>query len=151
MTPTFKKLNLKEGQSIVVLNAPKSFELELAGLTGFEVARDLQEGGQLTFGIAFAVSNAERDRVSRVFASAAQGDAVIWVAYPKGSSKRYECEFNRDTGWCVFAGAGFEAVRQVAIDEDWSALRFRRVQFIKTFSRSPERAATAIGKARTAR
>jgi len=26
---------------------------------------------------------------------------------------------------------GFETVRAVAIDEDWSALRFRRVEFIK--------------------
>jgi hypothetical protein len=26
---------------------------------------------------------------------------------------------------------GFDALRQIAIDEDWSALRFRRVEFIK--------------------
>ena len=31
--------------------------------------------------------------------------------------------------------AGFEPVRMVAIDEDWSALRFRRVEFIKTMNR----------------
>src|SRR5713101_8045074 len=29
----------------------------------------------------------------------AQGDAVVWFAYPKGTSKRYKCEINRDTGW----------------------------------------------------
>lgn len=26
---------------------------------------------------------------------------------------------------------GFDSVRQIAIDEDWSALRFRRAEFIK--------------------
>ena len=31
---------------------------------------------------------------------------------------------------------GFEPVRQVAIDEDWSALRFRRAEHIKTMTRS---------------
>ena len=31
--------------------------------------------------------------------------------------------------------AGFEPVRMVAIDEDWSAVRFRRVEFIKTMNR----------------
>ena len=31
--------------------------------------------------------------------------------------------------------AGFEGVRMVAIDEDWSAVRFRRVEFIKTMTR----------------
>ena len=45
--------------------------------------------------------------------------------------KRYICEFNRDDGWQVIRGAGFDSVRQVAIDEDWSALRFRRVEYIK--------------------
>ncbi len=34
--------------------------------------------------------------------------------------------------------AGFEPVRMVAIDEDWSAVRFRRVEFIKTMNRPEE-------------
>ena len=62
------------------------------------------------------------------------GDAVLWFAYPKGTSKRYTCDFNRDTGWQVIRGAGFDSVRQIAIDEDWSALRFRRLQYVKTAS-----------------
>ena len=33
------------------------------------------------------------------------------------------------------ADAGFEPVRMIAIDEDWSAVRFRRVEFIKTMNR----------------
>ena len=32
------------------------------------------------------------------------------------------------TVFVLTAPSGFEGVRQVAIDEDWSALRFRRVQ-----------------------
>jgi hypothetical protein len=38
-----------------------------------------------------------------------------------------------------------------AIDEDWSALRFRRVEHIKTLKRDPSRAATEQGKARVAK
>jgi hypothetical protein len=56
---------------------------------------------------------------------------VLWIAYPKGTSKRYACQFNRDSGWDVIRDAGFESVRQVAIDEDWSALRFRRLAYVK--------------------
>ena len=78
----------------------------------------------------------------------AQGDAVVWFAYPKGTSKRYKCEFNRDSGWAPMGAAGFEGVRMVAIDEDWSAFRFRRVEHIKTMKRDPSRAATEQGKAR---
>ena len=47
----------------------------------------------------------------------------------------YKCDFNRDTGWSVLKSAGFDTVRAVAIDEDWSALRFRRAEFIKSTSR----------------
>jgi hypothetical protein len=64
-------------------------------------------------------------------ASKAEGDAVLWFAYPKRTSKRYKADFDRDHGWEVLRAAGFEPVRQVAIDADWSALRFRRSEFVK--------------------
>ena len=78
----------------------------------------------------------------------ARGDAVLWFAYPKGSSKKYKCEFNRDTGWHVLGAAGFEPVRQVAIDQDWSALRFRRAGFIKDMKRRSCMALSDEGKSR---
>jgi hypothetical protein len=132
--PVFSKLNLGENAEIVVLNAPKSFEPELARLKNIKVLRDPKKPKALTFGLAFAVTQAELDRVSTILAAACEGDAVLWFAYPKGTSKRYSCEFNRDTGWRVIRDAGFESVRQVAIDEDWSALRFRRLQYVKRSS-----------------
>jgi len=58
------------------------------------------------------------------------------VRLPQATSKRYKSEINRDTGWQALGQAGFEPVRAVAIDEDWSALRFRRVEFIKTLTRA---------------
>ena len=59
-----------------------------------------------------------------------KGDAIVWFAYPKGTSRKYQCDFNRDNGWDALKALGFDTVRQVAIDADWSALRFRRVEFI---------------------
>ena len=103
------------------------------------------------FAIAFVTTQKEVDDLARAIAGKARGDATVWFAYPKGSSKRYKCEFNRDTGWQVLGKLGFEGVRQVAIDEDWSALRFRRVEFIKKMTRDPKRALTKRGKARAAR
>jgi len=130
-SPLFKKLNLGAHQEIVVLNAPESFESELKQLKGVKIARDPSKPKGLKFGLAFAVTQAQLDRASKILASSSEGDAVIWFAYPKGSSKRYTCEFNRDSGWNVIRAAGFESVRMVAIDEDWSALRFRRVEYVK--------------------
>jgi hypothetical protein len=73
---------------------------------------------------------------------------VVWFAYPKGTSKKYKSEINRDNGWQILGELGFEGVRGVAIDEDWSALRFRRVEFIKAMNRDKKRAMITQGKAR---
>jgi hypothetical protein len=131
MTPLFNKLNLKQQGEISVFNAPASFEAELAQLRGVKVVRDPAKPKNMQFALAFATRQEELDRVAKKLAAGAPGDAVLWFAYPKGTSKRYTCDFNRDTGWDVIHGCGFDSVRQVAIDVDWSALRFRRVEYVK--------------------
>jgi hypothetical protein len=45
--------------------------------------------------------------------------------------------------------AGFEGVRQMAIDEAWSALRLRRSEYFKKMTRDENRAMTKKGKAKT--
>ena len=131
---TFAKLNLKDQTEIVVLNAPASFEPELKSLKGVTVRRDAK-GGDIGFSVAFVMTQKEVDALAAQVAKKAKGDAVVWFAYPKGSSKKYTSQINRDNGWAVMGKAGFEPVRMVAIDEDWSAVRFRRVEFIKTMNR----------------
>jgi hypothetical protein len=43
------------------------------------------------------------------------------VAYPKGG----RADINRDSLWPILAEDGFRPVSQVALDDTWSALRFR--------------------------
>jgi hypothetical protein len=138
MPSTFEKLNLKNHSTILLLNPPASFEPELAALQAVTILRTLQPLGAIDFSLAFVTTEQQVNSLAQAIASRATGDAVVWFAYPKGTSKRYKSEINRDTGWQVLGQAGFEPVRAVAIDEDWSALRFRRVEFIKS-SRAPER------------
>ena len=151
MLSTFEKLNLKDQSQIAVLNAPESFEPELAALDGVQIRRDLQDLDGIGFSLAFVIKQREVDALAKTLAKKAKGDAVVWFAYPKGTSKKYKSEINRDTGWQVLGKAGFEPVRMVAIDEDWSAVRFRRVEFIKTMTRGKEHRMTAQGKARAAK
>jgi hypothetical protein len=131
MSPLFNKLNLKNQQEILVINAPASFESELALLHGVTVKRDPKKVSAIGFALTFVKKQDELDALSATLAAKADGDALLWFAYPKGTSKKYQCEFNRDAGWNIIRSAGFDTVRQVAIDDDWSALRFRRVAFIK--------------------
>lgn len=151
MASVFTKLNLKDQTTLVVLNAPMSFEPELAALSGVSVLRDVATADKIDFALAFVTKQKEVDGLAKAVAKKAKGDALVWFAYPKSTSKKYKCEFNRDTGWAVLGKLGFEGVRQVAIDEDWSALRFRRVDFIKTMIRSRAMAMTKKGKARVAK
>lgn len=149
MTPLFKKLNLKDEDKIVVVNAPTSFEVELGRLSHVSVVRELSRAKDVGFSLAFVTQQNELNAIASDVAVKVKGDATVWFAYPKKSSKRYTCEFNRDTGWEVLGAAGFEGVRQVAIDEDWSAIRFRRVEYIKTMKRSSKGAMSKEGKRRT--
>ena len=47
--------------------------------------------------------------------------AAFWVAYPKGN----RADVNRDSLWPLLAEHGFRPISQVALDDTWSALRFR--------------------------
>lgn len=131
MPSVFDKLNLTAQREILVVNAPSSFEPELAALSDVTVLRDPKKAKAVQFALVFANMQAEVDSLATLLAGKAGGDALLWFAYAKGSSKKYRCEFNRDTGWSVLRSLGFDTVRQVAIDEDWSALRFRRLEYIK--------------------
>lgn len=148
MSAVFKKLNLKDQAEILVISAPESFEPELAALEGVTVQRDVAAVEHVDFALAFVMTQAQVDSLARAAAEKARGDALVWFAYPKASSKKYTCEFNRDTGWDVLGALGFEPVRQVAIDQDWSALRFRRVEYIKRMVRDKSRAMTDEGRKR---
>jgi hypothetical protein len=127
----FGKLNLKDQKEILVVNAPASFEQEINRLDGVLVQRDPERIAVIRFALAFATRQQELDRLIRSLVGRAEGDALLWFAYPKGTSRNYSCDFNRDTGWNVLRASGFDSVRQIAIDDDWSALRFRRVEYIK--------------------
>ncbi|MBI1773615.1 MAG: hypothetical protein HYR68_14960 [Burkholderiales bacterium] len=135
MSAIFTKLNLKDQSEILVLHAPASFEPEITALTGVKVLKKLSGVKKLRFALVFVSKQQELDEVSMALSKLVEGDALLWFAYPKGTSKKYKCEFNRDTGWDVIKGAGFDTVRMVAIDEDWSALRFRHSDFIKNSSK----------------
>src|SRR5262245_53870809 len=98
MASVFDKLNLKDQKCIVVLNAPESFEAELKVLRGVTVLRSLNACKELEFVLAFVMKQHELDALTAQIGKRAKGDAVVWFAYPKGSSKKYKSEINRDKG-----------------------------------------------------
>ena len=130
MPTVFEKLNLKEQREIVVAHAPPEFDPVVSALAGVTVCRDVRKAKTIAFCLVFVTCQQDLEAIAPAIVAKAAGDAVVWFAYPKGSSKKYKSDLTRDKGWAVVKDAGFDTVRQVAIDDDWSALRFRRVEFI---------------------
>ncbi len=119
MDAVFKKMNFKNSPSVVVINAPMSFGVNMDAmkdLTSFHT--DFSSVEKTNFIIAFCTIQNEVDAVAVQATEKLEGDGLLWFAYPKGTSKKFKCDFNRDTGWAVLGEQGFEPVRMVAIDED---------------------------------
>ncbi len=138
MATLSEKLLLKDHSEILVLNAPESIEPELARLPVASIHRSLKGLREVRFSLAFVTRQDEVDALVPQLAARAKGDATLWFAYPKGTSKKFKCDFNRDTGWSALKAAGFETVRSIAIDENWTGLRFRRKEYIKARSKPAE-------------
>jgi hypothetical protein len=132
MATLFDKLQLKDHPEILILNAPEGLESELSRMPVQKIHRSLQPLAEIHFSLAFVTKQSEVDALAPKIAARAKGDAAVWFAYPKGTSKKFKCDFNRDTGWGPLKSAGFDTVRSIALDEDWTGLRFRRTQFIKS-------------------
>lgn len=138
MTDLIKKLNFKAQQSICILEAPSEFaphtgEFQRLG----KVFTSADDAPEFDFALVFVQTEEAIDKHCRAVAPKLLEDAPFWFVYPKNSSKKYEAEINRDSGWSTLGEFGFEGVRMVAVDDDWSALRFRKVDKIKTLTRDP--------------
>lgn len=147
-----KKMQFKEPVRVYVRGAPAEFKPTLAdwkdsvgvGTSPNCKRKDLHA-------LYFVKSCADVKKFAKGAAAKIEDDGVLWFAYPKKSSKKYDSDISRDDGWQPLGELGFEGVRQVAIDEDWSALRFRRVGNIKSFKREARHALSKQGKRRASR
>lgn len=121
-----EKFQFKNVTRLAVRNAPPQVEKRLAAeLEGIEVVAGPEARADAL--LLFVNSMAEAQALSPgavETVAAAKPEGILWVAYPKGSSK-IKTDVNRDTLWPVVQAHGWRPVRQIAIDEVWSALRFR--------------------------
>lgn len=139
MSPLFKKLNYKDHPKILVLNPPESFDNELRTMVHLaSILKNDEEISEIEFSLVFVTKQHEIDEIISRICPKLKGDTVLWFCYPKGTSKKYKCDFNRDTGWNELKKRNIVPVRIVAIDDDWSALRYRKTEYIKTMTRNEE-------------
>ncbi|QCR24176.1 YdeI/OmpD-associated family protein [Pontibacter sp. SGAir0037] len=126
MQDIIQKLQLKPNQRLLLINAPKEFEARLVkegysyatAVAGTDI-REIYDAVQL-----FVQHTSDVDALAPVAAKAIRPGGLLWIAYPKKSSA-IASDITRDSGWQAIAALGYEGVRQIAIDDTWSSLRFR--------------------------
>ena len=107
------KLQTKDAP-VCVLNPPKGFALDGPTAKDPKAAKAVllfvKDSQDLKARVAPAVAAARRD-------------AITYIAYPKAG--QLGTDLTRDNLWAMLEGQGIKPVRQIAIDDVWSALRFR--------------------------
>jgi hypothetical protein len=122
-TPLLKKLGIKEGMSVVVLNAPTGyFESVLGPLPEAVVLVD-QLVSELDFIHYFCLRADDLERDFPKLMAAIKKTGMVWISWPKKASKMVtDVSENliRDMGLAI----GLVDVKVCAVDENWSGLKF---------------------------
>lgn len=128
LEPILKKLRYKEEFKACVINAPEYLSkfFQEAGLSTNHVSKESE------FTLLFIEGKADFDKLFEDTLKKLAYDSVFWICYPKGSSKKYKSDINRDSLWAATNGSGYRPVSAVAIDADWSALRYRPEAEVKS-------------------
>jgi len=120
-----QKLQMKPNRTALFVNAPKGYEAKLGALPeGVFVVKKI--GGRVDFIQLFVHSRKELEEHVPRLKPVLNPAGVLWVTYHKGTSG-VSTDVNRDGIASYAKTIGMQAVAQIAIDEDWSALRLNIV------------------------
>ena len=117
-----KKLKLKPGARAAVVGAPEGYLERLGRPAGTTVGTVLD--GPLDWIQVFVADSAELAAVVPGITKAVAPDGLVWISYPKGSSKR-QTDLTRDRGWEPLEGSDLMWLSLVSVDDTWSAFGLR--------------------------
>ena len=124
-TPIARKLGMNAGMRALIIAPPPGYlKLVTPAPDGLNVTS--RAAGMYPFVQVFATDLAEIRAFAKNLPKNAAPNALVWISYPKKTSKTGS-ELSRDVIREAMSAAGWRAVSIVAIDEVWSALRFRPV------------------------
>jgi hypothetical protein len=118
-TPLAKKLGIKPGHDVVLLNAPEDFTLEAEGA---KLTRAMPKGTKPNVILSFVRSLSELKKSLSGTAKKLDPDGGLWVAWPKKASK-VKTDVTEDLVREAALEIGLVDNKVCAIDETWSGLR----------------------------
>ncbi len=124
-----KKLGIKPGMHALIVAAPSGYLKLLAPLPEGVVVSEAA-GGTHQFVQLFATRKADIKKSAPALLKHCSPGALVWITYPKKTSG-VESDLSREEVWDAMNDTGWRPVAQIAIDEVWSALRFRPLAEVK--------------------
>ena len=121
--PVARKLGMNRGMPALIIAPPQGY-LELLAPLPDGVTISSRADGTYRFVQVFATRRSEISRFAKRLAKHAAPNALVWISYPKKTS-RTDTDLSRDVIRKAMSEVGWRAVSIVAINEVWSALRFR--------------------------
>ena len=118
-----KKLFLKEGVTLLLVDAPRGYKKLLGSIPKGAVVRGGNAGPAHIIQL-FVRSRKELERRVRPARAALAPGGTLWVTYPKGSST-LKSDINRDSIAAYARTLGMRPVAIISVDDDWSALRLK--------------------------
>jgi hypothetical protein len=128
-TSLIKKLGIKPDHKLLILNAPEGY-LETLGT--LPEGTDIKTRAEGSFDLVqiFLYNKADVEKRAPTGIQVVKPGGLLWFTYPKKTAK-IKSDITRDTGWESVRAVGWRPVTQIAIDETWSALRFRPESEVK--------------------
>jgi hypothetical protein len=120
-TPLVKKLGIKPGYRIAILNVPNDYANTLGELPPDVTHADLS-AGMLNFIHFFTTSRAELEAEFLTLKAALSYSGILWISWPKRASK-VPTDLNEDIIRQIALDNGLVDVKVAAVDETWSALK----------------------------
>jgi hypothetical protein len=119
-SPLAKKMKLKSGLKAAVIKAPENYVDELR----HDTAMSPTLKGKFDWIQIFVRSRAELDALAPRAAKALRPESMLWISFPKGSSK-IQTDLTRDKGWESLQALDLKWVTLVSVNETWSAFALR--------------------------
>lgn len=128
-----RKLRFKGQERIAIINASDGHYNRLKSeIEDVKADRSIDPRFLYEFMVVFVSSCSEVKELAPAALHNLAADGVLWFVYPKKKSRDEKSDIDRDHGWEAIEDMGFRRVSQVAVDDVWSALRFRNTAFVKS-------------------
>jgi hypothetical protein len=123
-TPLIKKLGIKPGQRVCILNSPNNYPKTLGPLpVDVQLVSRLNKNHSLDLIHYFTLQSRQLQVKFPELKAALAFDGILWISWPKKSAKvKSDLDENiiRDYGLAL----GLVDVKVAAVDEIWSGLKF---------------------------